>query len=106
MIDPCAPKGYSHNVESWKLSPGSLGEKNRYLATLHSEGNFSECRSAALMLLQKGKGYNQNCTLAFPLDGVSNQFFFSKIAVTMIIPLYECREMLLPKLLYRINFHS
>ncbi|KAB1208056.1 putative apyrase 6 [Morella rubra] len=55
VIDPCAPKGYSHNVESWKLSPGSLEEKNRYLATLHSEGNFSECRSAALMLLQKGK---------------------------------------------------
>ncbi|KAG2707178.1 hypothetical protein I3843_05G124200 [Carya illinoinensis] len=55
LIDPCTPKGYSHSVESWKLSPGSLDTKNRYLATLQSKGNFSECRNAALMLLQKGK---------------------------------------------------
>ena len=55
-MDPCTPKGYSHVVESWKLSPGSLTEKNRSLSTLHSRGNFSECRSAALTLLQKGKG--------------------------------------------------
>ncbi|PNT17006.1 hypothetical protein POPTR_010G169100v4 [Populus trichocarpa] len=53
--DPCTPKGYSHVVESWKLSPGSLTEKNRFVSTLHSRGNFSECRSAALTLLQKGK---------------------------------------------------
>lgn len=57
LLDPCTPKGYSHNVESWKLSPGSLEEKSKYFATLQSKGNFSECRSAALMLLQKGKGY-------------------------------------------------
>ncbi|XP_062161484.1 probable apyrase 6 [Alnus glutinosa] len=55
LLDPCTPKGYSHNVESWKLSPGSLEEKSKYFATLQSKGNFSECRSAALMLLQKGK---------------------------------------------------
>jgi len=57
LLDPCTPKGYSHNVESWKLSPDSFEEKSKYFATLQSKGNFSECRSAALMLLQKGKGY-------------------------------------------------
>ncbi|CAK7326086.1 unnamed protein product [Dovyalis caffra] len=55
VMDPCTPKGYSHDVESWKLSPGSLTEKNRFASTLHSRGNFSECRSAALTLLHKGK---------------------------------------------------
>ncbi|KAJ7953814.1 Nucleoside phosphatase GDA1/CD39 [Quillaja saponaria] len=52
-IDPCIPKGYSHNVESWNLSPGSLGINRQ--STLQTRGNFTECRSAALMLLQKGK---------------------------------------------------
>ncbi|KAJ6899893.1 hypothetical protein NC652_026136 [Populus alba x Populus x berolinensis] len=55
FMDPCTPKGYSHVVESRRLSPGSLTEKNRFVSTLHSRGNFSECRSAALTLLQKGK---------------------------------------------------
>lgn len=54
-LDPCTPKGYSHNAELGKLSPGSLEQQNRYLADLQSKGNFSECRSAALMMLQKGK---------------------------------------------------
>jgi apyrase len=56
FVDPCTPKGYSHNAELGKLSPGSLEQQNRYLADLQSKGNFSECRSAALMMLQKGKG--------------------------------------------------
>lgn len=55
FLDPCTPKGYSHNVESWKLSPGSMDEKSRHSVTLKSNGSFSECRSAALMLLQRGK---------------------------------------------------
>ncbi|XP_054810155.1 probable apyrase 6 [Prosopis cineraria] len=55
LIDPCTPKGYSHNDKSWDRSPGSMKEENQYLSTLQSRGNFSECRSAALMLLQKGK---------------------------------------------------
>ncbi|KAK9277010.1 hypothetical protein L1049_006549 [Liquidambar formosana] len=53
-IDPCTPKGYSHNMKSWNFSPDSLAEK-KYSSTLHPRGSFSECRSAALMLLQKGK---------------------------------------------------
>lgn len=54
LIDPCTPKGYLHNAESWKLAPGLLDEKNGF-STLQSNGNFSECRSAALLMLQKGK---------------------------------------------------
>lgn len=54
-IDPCTPKGYSHSEQSLELSPGSLDEKNRIFSTLQPMGNFSECRSAALMMLQKGK---------------------------------------------------
>ncbi|CAK9136344.1 unnamed protein product [Ilex paraguariensis] len=54
-MDPCTPKGYTQDMESWKLSPSSLAEKNKYLSTLHPSGNFSECRSASLMLLQNGK---------------------------------------------------
>ncbi|XP_059655847.1 probable apyrase 6 [Cornus florida] len=54
-IDPCTPKGYSDDTKSWNLSPDSLAEKKGYPSALHPKGNFSECRSAALTLLQKGK---------------------------------------------------
>ncbi|XP_015901282.2 probable apyrase 6 [Ziziphus jujuba] len=62
-IDPCTPKGYSHSEQSLELSPGSLDEKNGIFSTLLPKGNFSECRSAALMMLQKGKEKcsSQNC---------------------------------------------
>ncbi|KAI4328443.1 hypothetical protein L6164_020798 [Bauhinia variegata] len=53
--DPCTPKGYSHNVKSWKLSYGSPSERSHHPSTIQTRGNFAECRSAALMLLQKGK---------------------------------------------------
>ncbi|KAF3431464.1 hypothetical protein FNV43_RR26195 [Rhamnella rubrinervis] len=53
-IDPCTPKGYSHSA-GLKLSPASFGEKNTLFSTLRPKGNFSECRSAALMMLQNGK---------------------------------------------------
>lgn len=59
-IDPCTPKGYSSSAESLKLSPGSLGEKDTLFSTLQPRGNFSECRSAALMMLQNGKGYKSS----------------------------------------------
>ncbi|CAI9761795.1 unnamed protein product [Fraxinus pennsylvanica] len=39
-MDPCTPRGYLHDKGTWKLSP---------------KGNFSECRSASLKLMQKGK---------------------------------------------------
>ncbi|XP_038707418.1 probable apyrase 6 [Tripterygium wilfordii] len=53
-LDPCTPKGYSHNVESLIFSPNSLAGR-KTLPSLQSSGNFTECRSAALMLLQKDK---------------------------------------------------
>ncbi|KAL3501418.1 hypothetical protein ACH5RR_035867 [Cinchona calisaya] len=55
LMDPCTPRGYMHNMASRKLSPSSLAEKSRYLSDLHPNGNFSECRSASLKLLQKDK---------------------------------------------------
>ncbi|GMJ04697.1 apyrase 6 [Hibiscus trionum] len=51
--DPCTPKGYL--PESSNLSFGSTAEKSKYVSEFQGRGNFSECRSAALMLLQKGK---------------------------------------------------
>eukprot|EP00257_Ricinus_communis_P018158 XP_015576788.1 probable apyrase 6 [Ricinus communis] len=54
FIDPCTPKGYLNTLQSGDLSPGSV-EKGKLLSSLHSGGNFSKCRSAALTLIQKGK---------------------------------------------------
>ncbi|XP_027359774.1 probable apyrase 6 isoform X2 [Abrus precatorius] len=54
-IDPCTPTGYSYNDESWKFPPSSHSEKKQYQYAVQTRGNFSECRSAALNLLQKGK---------------------------------------------------
>ncbi|KAE8732948.1 GDA1/CD39 nucleoside phosphatase family protein, putative isoform 2 [Hibiscus syriacus] len=51
--DPCKPKGYLPG--SSKLSLGSMAEKSKNISEFQAMGNFSECRSAALMLLQKGK---------------------------------------------------
>ncbi|KAK6922018.1 Nucleoside phosphatase GDA1/CD39, partial [Dillenia turbinata] len=55
LIDPCAPKGYRHDAKTLNLHLGSSSENSEHLSTLHARGNFSECRSAALALLQKGK---------------------------------------------------
>ncbi|KAE8673227.1 putative apyrase 6 [Hibiscus syriacus] len=52
-IDPCTPKGYL--PESSNLLLGSKGEKSKYVSEFQARGNFSECRTAALMLLQKGR---------------------------------------------------
>ncbi|OMO79046.1 Nucleoside phosphatase GDA1/CD39 [Corchorus capsularis] len=52
-IDPCTPKGYL--PDSSMLSLGSVAEKSKYISGLQAGGNFSECRSAAQMMLQKGK---------------------------------------------------
>ncbi|CAL1390199.1 unnamed protein product [Linum trigynum] len=55
-LDPCTPMGYSHVMAAGSSSPGSFTEnKDRLLSNLQPKGNFSECRSAALSLLQKGK---------------------------------------------------
>lgn len=55
LMDPCSPRGYPHNLMSLKLSPSSLSDRTRHLSSLYPSGNFSECRSASLSLLQKDK---------------------------------------------------
>ncbi|KAJ4974401.1 hypothetical protein NE237_007575 [Protea cynaroides] len=87
-VDPCTPRGYSHGMESWNLSPGALDTKKKYLPILNARGNFSECRSAALTVLQNGKEKcsHQHCNLGStfipPLQGkflaTENFFFTSK----------------------------
>lgn len=58
-MDPCTPRGYTHDyINSDELST-SLTEKNKYLSKLHPSGNFSECKSASLTLLQKGNGISK-----------------------------------------------
>lgn len=56
ILDPCTPKGYIQDMGLEKSSPSSPTEKKAYLSDLHPSGNFSECRSASLMLLRKGRG--------------------------------------------------
>ncbi|KAM3304234.1 putative apyrase 6 [Capsicum chacoense] len=55
LMDPCSPRGYTHNLSSLKLSPSSFAERTRHISSLYPSGNFSECRSASLSLLQKDK---------------------------------------------------
>lgn len=55
-MDPCTPRGYASEKESRKLSHTSLMGKKKFKSTLYPSGNFSECRSASLKLLQKGQG--------------------------------------------------
>ncbi|ONM04540.1 Hydrolase [Zea mays] len=57
--DPCTPRGFTRIAGSAKLPVGVLEPKVEYRPFAHSAGNFSECRSAALTLLQKG---NEGCT--------------------------------------------
>ncbi|KAL6596257.1 hypothetical protein ACP70R_047621 [Stipagrostis hirtigluma subsp. patula] len=53
--DPCTPRGFTRIPGSVKLPVSVLEPKVEYRPSAHAVGNFSECRSAALTLLQKGK---------------------------------------------------
>jgi apyrase len=55
LTDPCTPRGYVYR----SIDSLTLTEKNKYISRLHPSGNFSECKSASLMLLQKG---NEKCS--------------------------------------------
>lgn len=63
FIDPCSPKGYSHAEANF--SSGNLNLKVEKVPVAHADGNFSECRSAAVMMLQeeKDKCQYQQCHL-------------------------------------------
>ena len=81
-VDPCTPTGFSHTSESEAPSPSvMMVERNsRYnISSFHSKGNFSECRSVALMLLQKGKGCTNLHMLHF-LKPFSYRSFFQNCA--------------------------
>ena len=65
LVDPCAPRGYSHNEVMVRTSVASRSTlENQYVDS--GSGNFTECRSTSLLLLQKGKGkkYIRNCKLS------------------------------------------
>lgn len=97
-MDPCTPRGYAYEKEARRLSPISLVEKRRYMSTLSPGGNFSECRSASLKLLQRGKGTLSDdftCFLKIFLQDMFNGLFYVKY-----------RQMLLSQLLHRINIYS
>ncbi|XP_006659435.3 probable apyrase 6 isoform X2 [Oryza brachyantha] len=53
--DPCTPRGFSSMEGAVKLPASVLESKVDYRPYAHAVGNFSECRSAALTLLQKGR---------------------------------------------------
>ena len=62
--DPCTPRGFTHIAGSVKLPVSVLEPKVEYRPFAHAVGNFSECRSAALTLLQKGKGSQMHLYLS------------------------------------------
>lgn len=57
--DPCTPRGFTRMAGPTKLPVSVLEPKVEYRPFAHALGNFSECRSAVLTLLQKGK---ERCT--------------------------------------------
>uniref|UniRef100_A0A7N1A042 Apyrase n=1 Tax=Kalanchoe fedtschenkoi TaxID=63787 RepID=A0A7N1A042_KALFE len=65
LIDPCTPKGYSHDSTLSNLAPRSLAEEKIQANSLQAQGDFSQCRSVALAMLQKGndKCSYQHCQL-------------------------------------------
>ncbi|KAK8941508.1 putative apyrase 6 [Platanthera guangdongensis] len=53
--DPCSPKGYSHSVSPTSVSFPTAGSSSEHHSIAYARGNFSECKSAAVILLQKEK---------------------------------------------------
>uniref|UniRef100_A0ACD5WZ08 Uncharacterized protein n=1 Tax=Avena sativa TaxID=4498 RepID=A0ACD5WZ08_AVESA len=55
LVDPCAPKGYSHKREIMIKTSGASRSnlENQYVD--NGSGNFKECRSSSLMMMQEGK---------------------------------------------------
>ncbi|KAL6859371.1 hypothetical protein ACP4OV_017630 [Aristida adscensionis] len=61
--DPCTPRGFTRMSGSVKLPASVLESKFEYRPFAHAVGNFSECRSAVVTMLQKGKGSGpEECT--------------------------------------------
>lgn len=54
--DPCAPKGYNLDTITQKHLSGFLAGESKLASSFQAVGNYSECRSAALSILQEGNG--------------------------------------------------
>ncbi|KAF3592932.1 hypothetical protein DY000_02025078 [Brassica cretica] len=63
--DPCAPKGYNLDTITQKHLSGFLAEESKLASSFQAVGNYSECRSAALSILQEGndKCSYQHCSI-------------------------------------------
>jgi hypothetical protein len=60
VIDPCTPRGYKWSLEERQHHAVSVSTATHSLvSSIVSQGNFSECRSAAYSLLQKDQ---DDCT--------------------------------------------
>jgi hypothetical protein len=56
VIDPCTPRGYRWSVEEGQHHAVSISTGTHSpVSSILSQGNFSECRSAAYSLLQKDR---------------------------------------------------
>jgi hypothetical protein len=57
VIDPCTPQGYKWSLEERQHHAVSVSTATHSpVSSIVSQGNFSECRSAAYSLLQKDQG--------------------------------------------------
>ena len=56
LVDPCAPKGFSHKRKVLARTGGASRSnlENQYVD--NGSGNYKECRSSSLMMMQEGKG--------------------------------------------------
>ncbi|CAN8266691.1 unnamed protein product [Cochlearia groenlandica] len=65
FTDPCAPKGYKLDTSTQKHLSGFFAEESRLSASFQAGGNYSQCRSAALTILQEGneKCSSQHCSI-------------------------------------------
>lgn len=80
--DPCTPRGFTRIAGSAKLPVGVLEPKVEYRPFAHSAGNFSECRSAALTLLQKGNG---SCLYLYLIESCHSVFFPAMLPFSLIV---------------------
>lgn len=57
MVDPCTPRGYVRTAdENTRHSAIVSTATHMSVSTVISSGNFSECRTAAQLLLKQGHG--------------------------------------------------
>ncbi|CAH8387552.1 unnamed protein product [Eruca vesicaria subsp. sativa] len=92
--DPCAPKGYNLDTITQKHLTGFLAGESKLAASFEAVGNYSECRSAALTILQEGndKCSYQHCSIGSTftpkLQGrflaTENFFYTSKVLSSLI----------------------